>query len=556
VANLWRLWKILFVFTRYRLDSLVPTEQLPLSLRLALWLAPWRLNPVPSRLNRGERLRLALEALGPIFIKFGQILSTRPDLIPDDIVKELKRLQDDVPPFDSDKAMALIEDQLGQKISDLFAEFSAEPLASASIAQVHAARLFASGKDRSNDDGSGREVVVKVVRPGIEHTIERDLQLLETMARLLVKYSEDGRRLKPLEVVDDYRHTIYGELNLQIEASNATQLKRNFANSELLYMPEVIWEYTRSKVMVSERIYGIPVADIDALQAQNTNMKLLAERGVEIFFTQVFRDSFFHADMHPGNIFVSRNNPQAPQYIAIDCGIVGSLTEEDQNYLAMNLLAFFNQDYHQVAQLHIDSGWVPATTKVHEFSAAIRSVCEPIFDKPLAEISFGQVLIQLFSTARRFNMEVQPQLVLLQKTLLNIEGLGRQLYPQLDLWSTAKPYLERWMRERFGPKAAFKELKRQLPGWIEKAPQIPGLVHGALSRLNHMDENQQALQKEIVALRQELAAQKAQKRQQALATLAIGSGLFTWWQAFALGLPEVVGLSLAGAGMLLLIVRA
>ncbi|WP_430461027.1 ubiquinone biosynthesis regulatory protein kinase UbiB [Thalassolituus sp. LLYu03] len=549
MANLWRLWKILFVFTRYRLDSLLPVEQLPLGLRILLWLAPWRLNPVPSRMGRGERLRLALEALGPIFIKFGQILSTRPDLIPADIVKELKRLQDDVPPFASNKAIALIEEQLGKRIAELFAEFSVEPLASASIAQVHAARLF-------NSDGSaGKEVVVKVVRPGIENVIERDLQLLETMARLLVKYSADGRRLKPLEVVEDYRHTIYGELNLSVEASNATQLRRNFKDSELLYMPEVYWEYTRSKVMVSERIYGIPVADIDALHAQNTNMKLLAERGVEIFFTQVFRDSFFHADMHPGNIFVSREHPQRPQYIAIDCGIVGTLTEEDQTYLAMNMLAFFNQDYHQVAQLHVDSGWVPASTKVHELAAAIRAVLEPIFEKPLAEISFGQVLIQLFSTARRFNMEVQPQLVLLQKTLLNIEGLGRQLYPQLDLWSTAKPFLERWMRERFGPKAAFKELKRQLPGWIEKAPQIPGLVHGALTRLNHLDDTQQALHKEIIALREELAESRALKRQQSIATLAIASGLFVWWQAFALGLPEMLGLGISAAGILLLVTR-
>ena len=367
MGNLWRLWKILFVFTRYRLDALVPTDQLPLKLRILLWMAPWRLSPVPSKLTRGARLRLALEALGPIFIKFGQILSTRPDLIPEDIVHELKQLQDNVPPFPSDKAMAMIEEQLGQSISELFAEFSEQPLASASIAQVHAARLF---PEHAND--IGKEVVVKVVRPGIEDTIERDLQLLEFMATLLVKYSADGRRLKPMEVVEDYRHTIYGELNLQIEASNATQLRRNFSDSKSLYLPEVYWEYTRSKVMVSERIYGIPVANLDELYAQKTDMKVLAERGVEIFFTQVFRDSFFHADMHPGNIFVSRENPASPQYIAIDCGIVGSLTDEDLHYLAMNLMAFFNQDYHQVAQLHVDSGWVPPTTKVHEFAATIR----------------------------------------------------------------------------------------------------------------------------------------------------------------------------------------
>ncbi len=545
MTSLWRLWKILFVFSKYRLDSLIPVEHLPLGLRILLWIAPWRLSPVPSDLSRGARLRLALEALGPIFIKFGQILSTRPDLIADDIVSELTALQDRVPPFSEEEAMALIESQLGRPIQDIFLEFASTPLASASIAQVHTARL-----------PGGQDVVVKVVRPGIEHTIERDLQLLETMARLAVTYSAEARRLKPMEIVEDYRHTIYGELNLMIEASNATQLRRNFDGSELLYTPEIYWDYTRPKVMVSERIYGIPVANVGELHAQKTDMKVLAERGVEIFFTQVFRDSFFHADMHPGNIFVSREHPEAPQYIAIDCGIVGTLTEEDQHYLAMNLLAFFNQDYHQVAQLHVDSGWVPATTKVHEFAAAIRSVCEPIFEKPLAEISFGQVLIQLFSTARRFDMEVQPQLVLLQKTLLNIEGLGRQLYPELDLWSTAKPYLEGWMRDRFGPKAAFQELKRQLPSWIEKAPKIPGLVHGALTRLNHLDETQQSMQQEIVHLRQALERSNQQKRDQAMAALITGSGLFLWWQAYALGIPEWAGVALVSIGITWLLVKS
>lgn len=549
MGNLWRLWKIFFIFTRYRLDALVPLEQLPLKIRILLWLAPWRLNPVPNKLSRGARLRLALEALGPIFIKFGQILSTRPDLIPEDIVQELRKLQDNVPPFPTKIARRLIRDQLGKSVDELFAEFANEPLAAASIAQVYPARLFGEGSE------PGKEVVVKVVRPGIENTIERDLRLLEFMAAMLVRYSADGRRLKPLEVVEDYRNTIFAELNLQIEASNAAQLRRNFADSDLLYMPEVYWDYCRTKVMVSERIYGIPVADINQLHAQNTNMQLLAERGVEIFFTQVFRDSFFHADMHPGNIFVSREHPHSPKYIAIDCGIVGSLTDEDLHYLAMNLLAFFNQDYHQVAQLHIDSGWVPATTKVHEFSAAIRSVCEPIFEKPLAEISFGQVLIQLFATARRFNMEVQPQLVLLQKTLLNIEGLGRQLYPDLDLWTTAKPYLERWMRERFGPKAALREFKRQLPGWIEKAPQMPGLMHGALSRLNHLDETQADMQAQLTALTVALEAQRRQTKHQVLGVMATLTGGLLWWQAYALGLPELLGLGVGAAGLIWLVIK-
>jgi len=544
VANFWRLWKILYVFTRYRLDDLIPTEQFPLPLRIALWLAPWRLAPVPKKLSRGERLRLALEALGPIFVKFGQILSTRPDLIPDDIVNELIKLQDDVPPFSSKEAVELIESQLGESVDNLFAKFDAEPMASASIAQVHPATLH-----------DGTEVVVKVVRPGINKTIDRDMILLDQMARLVEKYSAEGRRLKPIEVVEDYSNTIHAELNLAIEASNATQLRRNFEGSDLIYVPEVYWDFTRTSVMVSERIYGIPVADIAQLKAQNTNMKVLAERGVEIFFTQVFRDSFFHADMHPGNIFVAHGSPEKPKYIAIDCGIVGTLNEQDQHYLARNLLAFFNQDYYQVAQLHIDSGWVPSNTKVHELESAIRSVCEPIFDKPISEISFGQVLLQLFSVARRFDMEVQPQLVLLQKTLLNIEGLGRQLYPQLDLWSTAKPYMERWIKERFGPKGALRELKRQLPSWIEKGPQIPGLIHSSLSKLSQIDTSQAQISQQISLLSQEVIKQRKQSRQQKLALTSMASGGVLWWQSAALAMPETLGMSLAAFGAVWLLIK-
>lgn len=524
MGKVWRLWRIIYIFSKHRLDHLIPLHHLPLWARVILWFAPWNLKPAAKHQSRGKRLRLALESLGPIFVKFGQILSTRPDLIPHDIAQELKALQDNVEPFAGSAAIALIERQLGGSIQTLFAEFDPRPLASASIAQVHAAKLSAN-----DPDAPGQQVVVKVVRPNIERTIEGDLRLMEMMAYLLARYLPDGRRLKPVQVVEEFRHTIYGELDLKIEASNATQLRRNFKDSELVYIPEVYWAYCRSKVMVSERIYGIPVADVEALRAQNTNFKELAERGVELFFTQVFRDRFFHADMHPGNIFVSRNNPQKPQYIAIDCGIVGTLDEQDQHYLAMNLMAFFNQDYQQVAQLHVDSGWVPSATKTAELAAAIRSVCEPIFEKPLAEISFGQVLLQLFSTARRFQMEVQPQLVLLQKTLMNIEGLGRQLYPELDLWKTAKPYLERWLKDRYGAKNAWRELKRQLPLWLDKAPDIPNLIHASLDSFSTQKEQSIQLQQEIQALKDQLVRNhKQQKRQSVALVLLILSGIAIW----------------------------
>ncbi len=465
-----RLFRIQRVVIRYRLDDLLFDLPLPwwlMSLRL---LMPWRWLPrKPSELNRGARLRLALQDLGPIFIKFGQLLSTRRDLLPNDIADELMLLQDRVPPFDPKQAVALIEAQLGAPVTQLFSRFDVEPLASASVAQVHAARLK-----------SGEEVVVKVVRPGLKPVIAQDLAWLFLIAKAAERASADARRLHPVEIVGDYEKTIYDELDLLREAANASQLRRNFEGSELMYVPQVYWDLCRPKVLVMERIYGVPVTDMATLADQRTDMKLLAERGVEVFFTQVFRDSFFHADMHPGNIFVSTVKPWSPQYIAIDCGIVGSLTAEDQDYLARNLIAFFKRDYRRVAQLHIDSGWVPAHTKVNEFEAAIRTVCEPIFEKPLKDISFGQVLMRLFQTARRFNMEVQPQLVLLQKTLLNIEGLGRQLYPDLDLWSTAKPYLERWMRDRYSPKAMFGNIHSQ----VEQLPHLADMARDLLERLS------------------------------------------------------------------------
>jgi ubiquinone biosynthesis protein len=465
-----RLLRIQRVVIRYQLDDLLFALPLPLWLRLSRFVLPWRWLPRKALpLSRGARLRLALEELGPIFIKFGQLLSTRRDLLPADIADELAKLQDQVPPFDPAHSLALIEAQLGAKVGEVFARFDAQPLASASVAQVHGAQLK-----------SGEEVVVKVIRPGLKPIIKQDLAWLFLLAKIAERASADARRLRPVEVVSDYEKTIYDELDLLREAANASQLRRNFEGSPLLYVPQVYWDLCRPKVLVMERIYGVQVTDLDTLADQRTDMKLLAERGVEIFFTQVFRDSFFHADMHPGNIFVSTRQPWNPQYIAIDCGIIGSLTPEDQDYLARNLIAFFKRDYRRVAQLHIDSGWVPADTKVNDFEAAIRTVCEPIFEKPLKDISFGQLLLRLFQTARRFNMEVQPQLVLLQKTLLNIEGLGRQLYPDLDLWSTAQPFLERWMRERVSPLHLLRNLQQQ----AEQVPHLSQIARDTLERLN------------------------------------------------------------------------
>lgn len=512
MQSILRIIKIYWVIARFRLDTFINTTRLPWYLRLLVTLLPWRLF-FRANGSSEERLRGALIALGPVFIKFGQTLSTRRDLLPPDLANELALLQDRVPPFEGSQARKLIEKQLGASVDELFAEFDAEPLASASVAQVHPARL----KD-------GRAVVVKVIRPGIERVIRQDVALLYVMARMVQKFWSEGKRLRPVEVVEEYEQTIFDELDLRKEAANATQLRRNFADSDILYVPEVYWDFTRQSVMVMERISGIPVADIDALEAQGTNMEKLAERGVEIFFTQVFRDSFFHADMHPGNIFVSRENPDDPQYIAVDFGIVGSLSPEDQSYLARNILAFFQRDYRLVAQLHIDSGWVPADTNVHAFETAIRSVCEPIFEKPLKDISFGMVLLGLFQTARRFNMVVQPQLILLQKTLLNIEGLGRQLYPELDLWKTGKPYLENWMKERMGVKAMIKNIKQQAPDWIEKLPQIPQLV------FDNLQQNRQAGELEyqrMIALQhaQEQRSRNTRRTLLLAATLAAATAL-------------------------------
>ncbi|MEM8659788.1 MAG: ubiquinone biosynthesis regulatory protein kinase UbiB [Pseudomonadota bacterium] len=456
-----RAFKIFRTVSRYRLDEFIDTSRLSTPARMALTLAPWRVHKVPE-LPRAVRLRKTLEELGPVFTKFGQMLSTRRDLLPVDIADELAKLQDKVPPFPEQQSIETIERGLGKPIAELFSSFEAKPMASASVAQVHAATLH-----------SGEQVVVKVIRPDIEPVIRQDLALMFTLAKLVARYLPDGRRLRPVEVVAEYEFIILDELDLGREAANACQLRRNFEDSKLLYVPQVYWDYTCRDVFVMERISGIPVTDMAELQARGADLKLLAERGVEIFFTQVFRDSFFHADMHPGNIFVDASDPADPTYIAVDCAIIGSLSDSDQYYLARNLLSIFRRDYREVAQLHVECGWVPPQTRVQDFESAMRAVCEPVFERPLGEISFGQLLVYLFQTARRFDMHIQPSLVLLQKTMLNIEGLGRQLYPSLNLWDTAKPFLEDWVQERYSPQSLLKRLQRQAPSWLEQLPQLP-----------------------------------------------------------------------------------
>ena len=480
-----RLYRIIKTFLQFGLDELIPKKTLPWYAKLIRLSLFWLRNKHKDK-PAAMRFRLAIESLGPVFIKFGQMLSTRRDLLPDDFANELALLQDQVQPFDGQQAQSIIIKALGEEtFEQYFNDFNLTPLASASIAQVHTATLLMSPLDEKNaGECIVQEVVIKVLRPGIHKVILADINIMAKFAGVVAKWLPDGKRLRPKEVVEEYRKTILDELDLNREAANAIQLKRNFTqgreSDKVLYIPEIYSEYSKHNVLVMERIYGVGVGDIDTLTEKNTNMKLLAERGVEVFFTQVFRDSFFHADMHPGNVFVDITDPDDPKWIAIDCGIVGTLNREDKRYLAENFVAFFNRDYRKVAQLHVDSGWVPHGTSVDEFEFAIRTVCEPIFNKPLAEISFGQVLVNLFNTARRFNMEVQPQLVLLQKTLLYIEGLGRQLYPQLDLWQTAKPFLEHWVKEQMGVKAVFTKVKENLPFWNEKLPEIPDLIYDYL----------------------------------------------------------------------------
>lgn len=468
VKQLIRLIQINHVLAKHGLDNVIVSLRLFAPLRFIVYLNPWNwFRKVP--LTHGEALRQSFEELGPIFIKFGQALSTRPDILPPEIAQELAKLQDDVPPIPSDEAMAILEKAYGKPPHEVFAKIDPNALASASMAQVHAATLH-----------SGEEVIVKILRPNMLSVIEQDLAILYTLSNLAERYWPDGKRLRPKEVVDEFKHTLLNEMDLMREAANAAQLRRNFEFSPLLYIPEIYWDYGRPNIMVMERIHGIPVSDIASLRANKVNIPKLAERGVEIFFTQVFRDCFFHADMHPGNIFVSYANPQNPQYICVDFGIIGTLTDNDKRYLAENLYAFFNRDYRRVAQLHVESGWVASDTRIDEFESAIRTVCEPIFERPLKEISFGQIVMRLFQVARKFDMQVQPQLVLLQKTLLAVEGLGRQLYPDLDLWKTAKPFLENWLKEQVGFKAVINQFKDNLPFFAEQLPHMPKLIYEVL----------------------------------------------------------------------------
>ena len=497
-----RLYRIVKTFLNFGLDELIPQKILPWYAKLARLSLFWLRNKHKDK-TQALRIRLAIEELGPVFIKFGQMLSTRRDLLPPDFADELALLQDKVPAFNGELAKKLIIEALGEEtFNQSFSDFDLKPLASASIAQVHTATLI----QNIDNHACEKQIVIKVLRPDISHTILADLKVMSNFASLVARWLPDGKRLRPNEVVVEYKKTILDELDLNREAANAIQLKRNFeqgqASDSVLYVPEIYSEFCYKNILVMERIFGIGVGEIATLKAKGVNMQLLAERGVEVFFTQVFRDSFFHADMHPGNVFVNATNPQDPTWIAIDCGIVGTLNREDKRYLAENFVAFFNRDYRKVAQLHVDSGWIPPETSVDEFEFAIRTVCEPIFNKALSEISFGQVLVNLFNTARRFNMEVQPQLVLLQKTLLYIEGLGRQLYPQLDLWKTAKPFLENWVKEQMGIKAVFRKVKENIPFWNEKLPEMPDLVYDYLKAGRESHHVQANLLKKIIEQQQ------------------------------------------------------
>ncbi len=528
--TLLRLITIQRVLVKYGLDELVDTARFLRPLKFLFYLLP-RAKQVSAPL--GVRIRLALIELGPIFVKFGQAISTRRDLLPPDIADELAQLQDRVPPFPAEEAIAILDAAYKRPVSEIFSRFDKEPHAAASIAQVHTAALR-----------DGTEVIVKLLRPGVRELITRDLDVMYAIAGFAKRYWTNAKRLRPVEVVGEYEKTIYDELDLLREAANAAQLKRNFANSDLLYVPEVYFDYCRPEVLVQERIYGIPIGDMEALRNSGANIQVLAENGVEIFFTQVFRHNFFHADMHPGNIFVMADDPEKPRYAAVDFGIVGTLNPSDQQYLAANFLAFFDRDYHRVAKLHIDSGWVPAGTRIDELESAVRAVCEPVFNKPLAEISFAQVMIRLFETARRFDMEIQPQLILLQKTLFNIEGLGRELYPQLDLWKTAHPILRRWMAEQVGGRATFERLREDLPQIREAMRELPGVIRYLSRQIANGDPEIRFYAPELDDIRNQLRNGRRQNFRLAAGATAVICGTVV----LALGTVAWLGWTLLAAG--------
>ena len=487
-----RIYKILTVFRAYRLNELLPKHRTSTWFKLLLISLFW-VRSKAKKQDVGERLRLALQELGPVWIKFGQMVSTRRDVLPKHLADALAKLQDQVAPFDGQIARQIIESTLGCSIDHYFIDFEEKPLASASIAQVHTATL----------KSSHAQVVIKVLRPNILPIIKSDIRLMYWAANQFTKRIKFGEKLRAVEIVSDYENTLLKELDLQKEAYNTARLRDNFINSEILYIPYVYQDLCRTNILVEERIYGTPIANIDELKRNNVNMKLLAERGVQAFFTQVFRDNFFHADMHPGNIFVDISEPQNPRYIGIDCAIVGVLTEDDQRYLAENFLAFFNQDYRRIAQIYIASGWVPETTDATALEMAMRSVCEPAFAKPLGEISFSQILLALFQVARQFEMDIQPQLTLLEKTLFYIEGLGRQLYPELDLWQTAKPFLEKWYEDKYSAKTLFQQVWSSLPEWKNILVDLPVRL-GDQARMTKQMHNQ------LKQINQEL--QRSQKR--------------------------------------------
>jgi ubiquinone biosynthesis protein len=532
MRNLFRLVSINFTLARFGLDQVVLSIHFFRPLYLLGVINPFNWFRSKDQ-SQAERLRLCIETLGPIFIKFGQMMATRRDLFGDEITDELEKLLDRVPPFPWPQARDIIEQQLGMSLEQTFQSFNENEIASASIAQVYGAQL-----------PDGQEVVVKVVRPGIERKIRQDIEVLMLLARMADRYWDEAKRVKPVQIVREFETTILNELDLVREAANANQLRRNFENSPDLYVPRIHWDYCRSKVMVMERISGIAVSDLKQLQAQGINLEVLSRKGVEIFFTQVFRHNYFHADMHPGNIFVDADKAEDPQYIAVDFGIMGSLSISDQRYLAENFAAFFNRDYRRVAELHVDSGWVDRDTRIDEFEATIRSVCEPMFQRPLAEISFGQLLLRLFQTARAFNMEIQPQLLLLEKTFLHIEGIGRQLYPQLDLWDTAKPFIERWLSEQLGIRALTRGMKKNLPYIAEHLPDLPRLAFKALERIANDELKVELRPTQLDALKNEIRS--ANRR----SIRAIIGGSFVISASIILGLDGIAPIMVGGGQLL------